>query len=1112
MVDYKLLNMTEEIEMARIRKLLSLFLCLVMVLSFFPAAYAEGENEGTITGEQDCDHDHEEETQGTIAPVEEEPVGAIHESPDTEPGEDSVGDGVLDVPEDKELEPDLVRVEFICDPKDTVITVYDLSQLDEKGEPAVINPEENGTWLLTPGEYIYCATVNGNQYAKDVDFVVGEDEKSLTIRVSEKYFRLVDELAERRIGQAGLQFIGTAVGSTPYAKVVTSYTTSTTVGTIRYISQISSSDYFNWSYWPSSSFGYYSGPGTECGTASISMALSYVGVNKTPKNILEAYNGQTMFGVTWGNATYVSASLSTAISNYANGNGKYTPPVVHLPTYTTQGHYVVIAGQISSTQYAILDPASDTIGTMTISGTTWSYGGKTGTIDQVHQWHNPAAQIDNTYAGKCDVYPTWLTVTTTSGTSVMSQPCSSGTDSSSTQVKYLSKDSKFEVTDVYVNTYGVCWYKGKVVSSGEEGFLFSGNCSVTEYKTNRITASDNKYDPPTQLENPHGFYVTWLLSSEHLWLDYIWGDITNTETGESGLINKAEISNVRSLTYRLGSENSNEPVDANMPFSKLSPGHYIAQVSVKPVYYYGTGADGKTLSQYRKQTADRPISFSFDVVPQGTHVHDRGTYMYYEEAHPHRKCYQCSSCGTIWADSNSYTVLPGCADCRPEKPVLIGLEGTHNALEPVTFTWNDTARTTHYNIWIYKQNGSGEYEYYDHTNYVSSGYQLNCSVGNYKAELQAYNSDLWESDNSDWVHTTSDPTFFTVVMPTYIISYNANGGTGAPEPQEKLYDVTLTLSDTKPTRADEAAGSYTVTLDPRGGSVSSTKLTAARTTSYTFKNWNTAANGSGTAYNPGANYTANADVTLYAQWNSSTTTAAVTLPTPTRDGYSFKGWATSAAATSGMTGSYTPSGDVTLYAIWEQTTAGNLEILSVTGHPGKEILVPIWLSSNPGLYTINFHVNFDSTVLQLTGVEDGSLTGWSYSSKSSYIHWETPDDTDKTGTGVIVKLRFQILENAADGELTLSIDDLEAFNREEKAISFGRIPGIVTVSSRIAGDVNGDGEVSILDLVRFRKYLMHDTSDINASNADVTGDGSVNSQDLVRLRKYLVGDPTAVLD
>ena len=43
----------------------------------------------------------------------------------------------------------------------------------------------------------------------------------------------------------------------------------------------------------------------------------------------------------------------------------------------------------------------------------------------------------------------------------------------------------------------------------------------------------------------------------------------------------------------------------------------------------------------------------------------------------------------------------------------------------------------------------------------------------------------------------------------------------------------------------------------------------------------------------------------------------MTLPTPTREGYSFRGWATSASAASGVTGSYTPTGNVTLYATWE---------------------------------------------------------------------------------------------------------------------------------------------------------------------------------------------------
>ena len=152
---------------------------------------------------------------------------------------------------------------------------------------------------------------------------------------------------------------------------------------------------------------------------------------------------------------------------------------------------------------------------------------------------------------------------------------------------------------------------------------------------------------------------------------------------------------------------------------------------------------------------------------------------------------------------------------------------------------------------------------------------------------------------------------------TYTVSYNANGGTGAPSSQTKTYGVTLTLSTTRPTRANASAGSYTVTYDGNGGTPGVRSASAARTTSYSFSKWNTASNGSGTNYSAGGSYTANAAATLYAQWTSSTTTAAVNLPTATRTGYTFRGWSTSASATTGVTGSYTPDGNVTLYAVWE---------------------------------------------------------------------------------------------------------------------------------------------------------------------------------------------------
>ena len=150
----------------------------------------------------------------------------------------------------------------------------------------------------------------------------------------------------------------------------------------------------------------------------------------------------------------------------------------------------------------------------------------------------------------------------------------------------------------------------------------------------------------------------------------------------------------------------------------------------------------------------------------------------------------------------------------------------------------------------------------------------------------------------------------------YTVSYDANGGEGAPEEQFKSHDVPLTLSSVLPTRADESE-SITVTLDPRGGSVSSNSLSAVKTKHYAFKEWNTAANGRGVPYFPGAAYVTNANVTLYAQWSSTTETEELSLPTPLRSGYRFLGWAREQDAASGFTGSFTPEGDLTLYAIWE---------------------------------------------------------------------------------------------------------------------------------------------------------------------------------------------------
>lgn len=46
-----------------------------------------------------------------------------------------------------------------------------------------------------------------------------------------------------------------------------------------------------------------------------------------------------------------------------------------------------------------------------------------------------------------------------------------------------------------------------------------------------------------------------------------------------------------------------------------------------------------------------------------SHTCNKGTYVYYWDAHPHYSCYKCSICGKVWEDRSSSRYVEGCADC-----------------------------------------------------------------------------------------------------------------------------------------------------------------------------------------------------------------------------------------------------------------------------------------------------------------------------------------------------------------------------------------------------------------------------------------------------------------
>lgn len=150
-------------------------------------------------------------------------------------------------------------------------------------------------------------------------------------------------------------------------------------------------------------------------------------------------------------------------------------------------------------------------------------------------------------------------------------------------------------------------------------------------------------------------------------------------------------------------------------------------------------------------------------------------------------------------------------------------------------------------------------------------------------------------------------------IPKYTITFDANGGTGAPASISQFKNANATIPTTKPTR-----------------------------TGYTFEGWGTPATATTATYQPGDAITTRTDTKLYALWTALTysvefdanggdgaptaqtkthgTALKLSTTVPTKSGYTFKGWglsATSTTATYQPGGSYTNNSAATLYAVWE---------------------------------------------------------------------------------------------------------------------------------------------------------------------------------------------------
>ena len=338
-------------------------------------------------------------------------------------------------------------------------------------------------------------------------------------------------------------------------------------------------------------------------------------------------------------------------------------------------------------------------------------------------------------------------------------------------------------------------------------------------------------------------------------------------------------------------------------------------------------------------------------------------------------------------------------------------------------------------------------------------------------------------------------------LSSFTVTFDANGGSGAPASQTKTAGQTLTLSSTVPTR-----------------------------TGYNFLGWATSSTATAAEYKAGASYTADQSVTLYAVWKLKTysvtfdanggsgapakqtktygKTLTLSSTIPTRAGYTFLGWATGSTVTASeyaAGASYTKNAAATLYAVWKKIEVSPTDSQAVLSSPvaraGDTIIVTLSLKNVPALKSLavsdlvydTAKFTFDSATWAVDGA---TISDWNNTQKTGAVAFSSAT----TLNGAVLTLKFRVLPGTADGNYGIACT-VTAKNGTQD-IDVASVPGEITVVSVIKGDLNEDNAVTSDDAIYLLYYTLLPDSYPVKQSVDFNGDGVVTSDDAIYLLYY----------
>jgi hypothetical protein len=170
--------------------------------------------------------------------------------------------------------------------------------------------------------------------------------------------------------------------------------------------------------------------------------------------------------------------------------------------------------------------------------------------------------------------------------------------------------------------------------------------------------------------------------------------------------------------------------------------------------------------------------------------------------------------------------------------------------------------------------------------------------------------------------------------------------------------------------------------------------------------------------------------------------------------------------------------------------------------PCSNFTVNVMISDATNIYSFDFKLGFNSTILNVLGAELGSffpasiVPAITIENTAGYARISaslTPPETPKNGTGNLATITLHVEGN---GSSSLRLYDVQIKDDKGRILPFNTQDGYFS-NSAILGDLNGDGKVDVKDVsdvaLHLGSYLGHERWD---PHADVNGDGKVNIFDI----------------